>query len=151
MSLKSILMAIFPFLFSAIEREFNKLPKEEQDQLIQGGQFGQIIKTSLTDGYDAIITDAGKIGIDATTAENLLTALAKKMNISVTSGRDFIDKLQAQVNAGLEDSTWDALWTTVSGQLSIIIAGGTVSWPVLALGIIQFVYQKFVQPKQAAA
>lgn len=148
MSLKTFLEGLFPFLFNAIEREFDKLPKSEQDQLIQSGQFGQIIKTELSNGYHAILTEATKIGIDGDTANSLLIALGGKIGITATTGSDVIDRLQTQVNAGLQDSSWDALWTTVSGQLAIIIGGGAISWPTLALGLIEFVYTKFVKPKE---
>ncbi|QTE37462.1 hypothetical protein J3L18_30930 [Mucilaginibacter gossypii] len=145
MSLKSILESIFPFLFNAVERFFDKLPKDQQQSLIQAGQFGQIIKKFLTEGYQAIIDEAGKIGIDSMTADKLLNDLGGKLGLTVKDGADLIDQLQAKVNAGLQDSAWDNLWTSVSGQLSIIIAGGAINWPTLALGLVEFVYQKFIK------
>ena len=147
MSLKSIIESIFPFLFNAVERFFDKLPKDQQQALIQAGQFGQVIKKFLNDGYQAIIDESEKLGIDSMTADKLLNDLGGKLGLTVKDGADLIDQLQAKVNAGLQDSAWDNLWTSVSGQLAIIIAGGTINWPTLALGLIEFVYRKFVQPK----
>ena len=60
-------MKVLPFLFSAIEREFDNLKQEDKDALIQAGKFGQIIKEELHNGYDAIIhaaaTQLGLIGV----------------------------------------------------------------------------------------
>ena len=148
MSLKTFFEKLFPFLFDAIEREFDKLPQSEKDALVQSGQFGQIIKTELHNGYDAIVTAASqKIGLDKATVDNLLTSLAAKFKIDVNAPNELVDKLQEQVNKGLDDSAWDALWTTVSGQLAVILGGGAVSWPTLALGLVEFVYNKFVKGK----
>jgi hypothetical protein len=148
MSLKTFLEKLLPFLFDAVERAYDQLPQAQKDALVKSGQFGQIIKTELTAGYAAIVKAASdKLNLSPTEVDSLLLALAKEMSINTTAPSAVIDYLQAKVNAGLTDSGWDSLWTTVSGQLAIIVAGGSVSWPTLALGLIEFVYQKFIKPK----
>ncbi|ASU34431.1 hypothetical protein [Mucilaginibacter xinganensis] len=148
MSLKTFLEKLLPFLFNAVERAYDQLPQSEKDALVKSGQFGQIIKTELTNGYNAIVkVSADKLGLKPAEVDLLLTSLAKEMSINISKPSDIIDALQSKVNAGLTNSGWDSLWTTISGQLAIIVTGGSVSWPTLALGLIEFVYQKFIQPK----
>lgn len=148
MSLKTLLEKILPFLFSAVEREFDKLPSDQKASLINQGQFGQIIKTELMNGYDAIVkVAADKLDYTEEQVSDLVTALAKKFGVPINAPNEFIDHLQNEVNDSMEDSAWDALWTNVSGQLMIIAGGGAISWPALAFGLIQFVYQRYIQPK----
>jgi hypothetical protein len=152
MSLKTFFMHILPFLFDSVEKEFEKLPDDEKTNLIAAGQFGQIIKTELDKGYDAIVTEAStELGWTNEQTDTALDALATKLGVTdpVNKAKAVVDHLQAEVNKGLEDSSWDALWTVVSGQLSIILGGGKVSWPVVAMGVVEFVYRKYVNPKAA--
>lgn len=152
MSLKTFFEKVFPFLFNAVERAYDGLTQAQKNALLLGGQFGQLLKTCLTEGYSALVDKAAsELNLTQAQVDDLLTALAKKLNINISAPSELIDKLQAQVNAGMEDSSWDALWTTVSGQLAIIIGGGAINWPTLALGLLEFVYQKFIQPKLKTA
>lgn len=149
MSFKTFIEGIFPFLFDAIKREFDALPDDEQKALIQAGQFGQIIKTELNNGYHGIVTVAGQeLGLQPEQVDQLLIDLAKKLNIDLVAltnkPEEFINKLQSLVNKGMEDSAWDNLWHSVSSQLAIIISGGKFNWAQLAIGLIQFVFEKFV-------
>ena len=148
MSLKTFLEKILPFLFNAVEKEFDNLPKGEQDALINEGQFGQIIKTEFSKGYAAVEALAvSKLGMTPDGVNTSLIALAKKLSIPATTGAEFITGLQAKVTTIVEDSEWDSFWHNVSGQLMIIAGGGTISWPTLAMGLIQLIYDKFVKPK----
>lgn len=138
-------MKVLPFLFPAVKREFENLPKEQQNGLIQAGQFAQIIKDHLHDGYDAIIHAAAtQLGITDQEANHILTELAKKLGVDTGTPEKLIDKLQSIVNKGLENSVWDNLWHSISGQLAIILSGGELDWGHVALGLIQFVYTEFV-------
>ena len=148
MSLKTFLEKILPFLFNAVEKEFDNLPKGEQDALINEGQFGQIIKTEFSKGYAAVEALAvSKLGMTPDGVNTSLIALAKKLSIPATTGAEFITGLQSKVTTIVEDSEWDSFWHNVSGQLMIIAGGGTISWPTLAMGLIQLIYDKFVKPK----
>lgn len=139
-------MSVLPFLFSAIEKQYEKLPQDQKDAILKAGQFSQILKSSLSDGYAVIrIKESDALGITIEQVDTYTLALAKEMNIDITAPGQLIDKLQAKVSAGLTDSSWDSLWTTVSGQLAIVMGGGSLSWPTLALGLIEFVYRKYVK------
>lgn len=148
MSIKTIFEKLLPFLFTAAERMYDGLPQAQKEALLKSGQFGQVLKTELANGYAAVSAVATKqLGLTSAQVDALVTSLAAEMNIYITQPSDLIDILQAKVNAGMTDSSWDSLWTTVSGQLAIVLTGGTISWPVLALGLLEFVYQKLIKPK----
>lgn len=141
-------MDIFPFLFNAMERFYEQLPQESKNALLESGQFSEILKQMYTEGYDAFVTETStKLGLTKETIDSLLLGLAKKLNIDIDAPNQLFDKLQALVNKGLEDSAWDNLWHSVASQLTIIISGGRFNWASLAMGIVQFVYEKFIQKK----
>ena len=146
LKLRAILLSILPFLFSAVERFFEKLPDKSKDALLKAGQFSQILKQAYAEGYEAFVDRvASELGMNQDAIDELLLALAKKMNIDIDAPNELFDRLQALVDRGLEDSSWDALWSTVNGQLSIILSGGRFNWATLFMGVIQFVYEKFIR------
>lgn len=147
-SIRTSLEKLFPFLFNAIEREWDNLPQVDKDALLKAGQFGQIVKLELSNGYDAIVKAAAdELGMNIDQVNQLIVELEKKLNIDAHSPQDFIDKLQAYVNKGLEDSAWDNLFHSITSQLAIILSGGKFDWSTLALGLVQFVYEKFIAKK----
>jgi len=147
-SLLNFFSGLYHKLLGDLESDFNDLPKDEQDALIKGGQFGEIVKQNFRNGYHAVLADASHVlGLSEAQADELLVALGKKLGINSQYGFATIDYLQSEFNKGLEDSSWDALWTTVSGQLQIILGGGKVNWVTVAIGLTEFVYQKFVKGK----
>lgn len=149
-SLGLFFAGLYHAILNDLEHRFNQLPDEEQKALIEGGQFGQLIKSGLDDGVEAIEKKAADLL--GWTPEQIQTAwqgLASKLGLPGTSdfGNNVIDHLQSEVDSILEDSAWDALWTTVSGQLQIVLGGGKINWVIVASGFTEFVYVKFVKGK----
>lgn len=141
-----ILKDIFPFLRSAMEKFWDSLPDKTKEALIDAGQFGQILKTKYAEGYEAFIQAvADKLNIDKAAADKMLLDLAGKLGIDVNAPEQLFDELQAKVDKLLDDSAWDNLWHSVTGQLQIIFTGGRMNWAQLAMGVIQFVYEKFIK------
>lgn len=105
MSLKSILMDIFPFLFKAVERYYDDLPQPAKDALLQSGKFAQILKQMYADGYDAFVQKvSAELGMSQDEIDMLLMSLAKKLSIDIDAPNQLFDKLQAAIDKGLEDS-----------------------------------------------
>lgn len=141
-----ILKDIFPFLRSAMEKFWDSLPDKTKEALIDAGQFGQILKTKYAEGYEAFIQAvADKLNIDKAAADKMLLDLAGKLGIDVNAPEQLFDELQAKVDKLLDDSAWDNLWHSVTGQLQIIFTGGRMNWAQLAMGVIQFVYERFIK------
>lgn len=140
-------MAILPFLFSAIEREWNKLPEKTKEVMIQSGQFGQLLKQYYKSGYDEFLKVIEKeLGLSKETTDEMLRGLAKKMGWDIDAPAELFDRLQEKIDSILEDSTWDNLWTSIAGQLHLLFTEGRVNWGQLMMGLVQFVYEKFIKP-----
>lgn len=141
-----ILKDIFPFLRNAMEKFWDTLPDKTKEALIDAGHFGQILKMKYAEGYEAFVTAiSDKLGMDRTATDAMLMNLAGKLGIDIKSPEQLFDALQDKVNAILDDSAWDNLWHSVTGQLQIIFTGGRMNWAQLAMGVIQFVYDKFIK------
>lgn len=148
MKLLDILKDIFPFLRNAMEKFWDSLPDKTKEALIDAGQFGQILKMKYAEGYDAFVKAvAEKLGMDQAACDAMLLNLAGKLGIDVKAPEQLFDALQEKVNKILDDSAWDNLWHSVTGQLQIIFTGGRMNWAQLAMGVIQFVYDKFIKAK----
>lgn len=132
-------------MFSAAEKFWEQLPDKSKEALINAGQFGQLLKMGYAKGYDAFILKASnELGLSTDQVNEMLLALAKKLNIDINAPNQLFDKLQGIVDKGLEDSAWDNLWHSVSSQLAILFSGGRFNWSDLAMGLIEFVYKKFI-------
>ena len=148
MKLIDILKDIFPFLRSAMEKFWDSLPEKTKEALIDAGQFGQILKAKYEEGYHAFVAAVSdKLGIDQATTDTMLLNLAGKLGIDIKAPEQLFDELQAKIDKILDDSGWDNLWHSVTGQLQIIFTGGRMNWAQLAMGVIQFVYEKFINKK----
>ncbi len=145
--LKDILMTILPFLFSAIEREWKKLPEKTKEVMIESAKIGQLLKTSYKMGYDACVKlIAEQFGMTNEEVDKMLMTLANLMGFDINTPYEFFDRLELEAAKRVENSSWDSLWTTLQGQLHVIRTEGRMKWPQLAMGLIQFVFEKFILP-----
>lgn len=150
MSLKTILEKVFPFLFSEVTKAWDSLPSDQQSALINSGQIGQILKEELSNGAAAVLNAIEqKTGIPEATAEQSLLALAGHLGYSVTTVTDFIDQLQAKINAGLSDPDWDALWAGITGTAIAIFSDNIPAAITAGVGLLgalgKLIYDKFIK------
>jgi hypothetical protein len=146
MSFKTVVEKILPFMFSKLTLIWDELSQEEKDALIKSGQIGQILKEQLANGEAAVVNAISeKLGLTPDEVNKTLLALAKAMRYNVDTVSEFIDLLQAKINAGLEDNEWDELWEMVSGTLMAVASGSPINWVGLIAGIGKFVYDTFIK------
>jgi hypothetical protein len=146
MSIKSILEKLLPFLFSAAQKEYDKLNKESQTGLLHGLNIGQIIKENL----DAAETDivniiVAKTGLDADEVGAALQEIGD--HYGITDG-SIITYLQTELKAAQNVLKWKGILNTFANIAAIVLSGGSLTWEKLAMGLLQFAYEKFVKPKQ---
>ncbi len=135
-------------MYSKLTLVWDSLTQEEKDALIKSGQIGQILKEELANGEAAVVNAISeKLGLTPEEVNTTLLALAKAMGYNAATVTEFIDQLQAKINAGLQDSEWDELWETVTGTLMALESGSPVNWIGLIVGIGKFVYDTFLKKK----
>ena len=138
-----------PFLKNALERFFDSLPEQAKKALKDSGKIAQVLKETYASGYEAfLVAIKDALNLDKEETDKIIMDLAKKLNIDVNAPNEFFDKLQEHINKIKEDSAWDGLWNSVATQLSILLSGGRFDFKALALGIVQWVFEKFVQKKK---
>lgn len=149
MSLGSILESIgsfFSHLFSGVENGFEKLPKEQQDAIIQGANISQIIKDGYKDGEGAIVnTIATKLNISTDVATGVVLQVGKDLGIDTSKVQDVLDRIADTVQAGITDNAWNGLWQNVAKFAASWMSTGSVNWITLSMGVIEFALQKFVK------
>jgi hypothetical protein len=149
MNILNILKSIGLFLsfwMTAAEKEFKKLPPDVQAALIEQGKFGQIVKKEYGRGVEAIKATAfNSLGMPPEVSGKILDELAAKFQLS--DAGEFVDHVRETISNELDNSAWDSLWTVVTGQLQIIATDGKLNWATLAIGLTEFVYQRFIKGK----
>lgn len=124
-------------LFESTQDEFNKLPKEQQDAILQGVQVSQIIKDGVGKAESEIIQlVSDKLGISHDIATGLFAQLSADLKVDqVVSG--VADKIEA----GLTDLAHNALFDNIAKFAASFLGAGQVNWLTLALGVIEYAYQ----------
>ena len=148
MSFKSILQAIFPFLFSALRREFDSRPEEDRMALINGSLFGQVLKDYSKQGYDAVVKAAFNVlGWPKETVDEVLMMLAQKKGVVIPSPERFIEWIHGQELFLLDNSAYDDFFSSLAGQVAIILSKEKLDWTVIAVGLLEFAYRHSVKGK----
>ena len=146
MSLKTLLEKILPFLFTAAEKQWDALTKEQQAAILNGsGGFAQIIKNNLDLGeveLKQLISEKTGLPLDVVNAT--FDAIAKELNVSSDTVVVFI---QASLKEAENTLNWNGLLTTIGSIAAIVLSGGSITWESLLMGLLQFAYKKFVQGK----
>lgn len=145
--LGNLLKVVLPFLRSAAEKAFKKLPKEQQQQLIQVSKMVEIIKQMQGKSQDEIIQKITELlGIDKATIVNAVLAYYEQKGIagfSLAGGTLFKpiwDDAKKRTETGLK-----SLWSGISNIVSSTIA--EIDWQLLLMGVGEFVYRSFVKGK----
>lgn len=149
MSLKSLIQAIghfFEQLFSNTKADFNNLPKNQQDAIIQGVNVSQIIKDGYSKGKDYVIAQiAEKTGVSTDVATAVILAVGKDLGIDTGNVDDVLSHFADKIQAGITDNNWNALWQDVAQFAASWLATGKLNWVTLSLGVIEFAFQHFVK------
>jgi hypothetical protein len=144
MSLKSILIKLLPFLYSAAEKLWEKTPREQQEQAITTVAFTQSIKDYLTTTAPTvrnIIIANTKLPADVVDAS--LSALGTVNQLSDTSPLAVIEWAQKKASSGLTDLGWNQHWDNIAKALAVIISGNKIDWLSLMLGLVQIALEIF--------
>jgi hypothetical protein len=136
-SIFGTLWGLIKGLFESTQDAFNRLPKEQQDAILQGVQVSQIIKDSVGKAEsDVIQLAADKLGISHDIATGLFAQLSADLKVDqVVAG--VADKIEA----GLTDLAHNALFENIAKFATSFLGAGQVSWITLALGVVEYAYQ----------
>lgn len=146
--LLGILKTVLPFLRTAAEKAFKKLPKDKQDELKLISKIVQIIKVGWADD---------KVNVD-TTIQNILkeTGLTeadlfryiaqywKEKGITISNLKEGIAKIWQDASKRTETGL-KSLWIGISNIVSSTVA--EIDWQLLLMGVGEFVYRAFIKGK----
>jgi hypothetical protein len=146
MSLKTFLQKIFPFLFKAMQRSWNKLPKDQQDAIVKSGKIGQLIKTNLDIAGSKLITlIALETGLSEVTVGEILINLSKKFGNDTAYADSAAVYLQRKLMQASSDEEWNGLLTIILNAGATLLTGGALQWAQIAIGLGEWAYQKFIK------
>lgn len=142
--LGQLLKVLLPFLMTAAEKAFKKLPKEKQGQLIAISKLVEVVKKSEGLSTGEIFKLIEKhTGLDADTATQYLIQYLYEKGISVKDVSPFQliwDDAIERTETGLK-----SLWSGISNIVSSTVA--EIDWELLLMGVGEFVYRSFVKGK----
>lgn len=140
-------------LFESTADEFNKLPKEQQDAILNGTQVSQIIKDNIGRSETYVIdVISSRLNISHDIAQGLFDQLSKDLGFTSVLG-GIADK----IGQGITDLAHNALFDNIAKFAAVFLGAGSVSWITLALGTIEYAYQllkgtdKLIKPINTAA
>lgn len=137
---------IISHLLHGAQNAFNNLPKEQQDAIISGVNVSEILKTSASQGEAAVVKlVADKIGMSTDVATGLILNIGKDLGIDANSVQDVLDHIADKAQSAVTDNSWNALWQDIAKFAASWLSTGSLNWVTLALGVIEFAFQKFVK------
>lgn len=140
----------FAHLVTGAKNAFDELPKQQQDDIVNGVNISQILKEGYTDGKDAVLTAIEtKLNIAPDVAEQLLLVALKDVNINEPDLQAGFDKLAERIQAGVTDNHWNDLWKTIAKSAAQWLSQGSLDWISLGMGLVEFALQHFFKAKQA--
>ncbi len=145
MSLKTFLEKLLPFLYNAAERAFDDLEAEAQKDGINGSKIAQVIKNNL-DADETTVTAliAQETGMDAVDVGAALQQIGE--HYGITDG-SIITYLQGELKKASGTLNWNGLVKTFGDIGAIVLSKGKITWETLALGVGQYIYDKYIKPK----
>jgi len=145
MSLKSILESLFPFLFSAAAKTFDKLEDAAKEAGINGSLLSQIIKDNLDAAEEDIRKQFIKLtGLDEITVASVFEQIGEKYGISDGT---IISYLQSLFKSAVSDEKFNSIANEVGVIAGIVLSGGKLTWLSLLAGLAEYIYRKFVKGK----
>ncbi|MEB0262287.1 hypothetical protein [Mucilaginibacter sp. 10I4] len=149
MSLAKLIQSIghfFANLFAHTKEDFNNLPKDQQDAIIQGVNLSQLIKDGYKEGEAALVANvAAKLNISTDVAKGLILYTLKSLGINVTVIQDGLNQLADRIQAGITDEGWNGLWQVAAQSAASWLSTGSLNWITLGLGVVEFVVQHFLK------
>lgn len=146
--LLSFLESVFPFLMGALRKSWNSLSNTQQDALVNSGMIGQFLKNNLTMlGTDLVNVIAKNTTLSPDQVTNTLIALAAAFGFTGNDLNQAVSYLQSKLQNASSDKEWNGLLNILLNTGATILSGGALDWVHVALGLGEWVYQQFVQPK----
>jgi aspartyl aminopeptidase len=145
--LLEIIKDLLPFLKSAAERAFEKLPTQEQDQVKAVSTAVQVVKLafeqkkSVTETVDLLLQTEG---VDKANVEAQLIAYVKQKGEEAGSLQEAVSVIFADATTRTETGL-KALWTEASQTISHLVAN--IDWGNLLFLAVQEAYEAFVKGK----
>ncbi len=147
-TLFALLKVVLPFLRTAAEKAFKKLPKEKQDELKLISRIVQIVKIGWEDPKINVDNTIKAIMLETGLTEaDLFKYIAqywKEKGITIGALKEGIAKIW-QDAATRSETGLKSLWSGLSNIVSSTVA--EIDWELLLMGVGEFVYRSFVRGK----
>lgn len=145
--LLEIIKDLLPFLKSAAERAFEKLPTQEQNQVKAVSTAVQVVKLAF-EKKKSVTETVGLLlqtqGVDKANVEAQLIAYVKQKGEEAGSLQEAVIVIFADATTRTETGLKD-LWTSISQTVSHIVAN--IDWGNLLFLAVQEAYEAFVKGK----
>lgn len=143
-----ILESVFPFLFGALKKSWDNLTTAQQQALVNSGMIGQFLKNNLTMlGTDLVNVIAKNTTLTPDQVTSTLIALAGTFGFTGNDLNQAVTFLQSKLQNASSDKEWNGLLNIILNAGATILSGGALDWVHVALGLGEWVYQQFIQPK----
>ena len=144
-TLLGLLKVVLPFLRTAAEKAFKKLPKEKQDELIAISKMVEIIKQMHGKKQSEIISKITELlGIDEPTIVNYILSYYEQKGIVNFTVDNIFQPIWTDIYKSTETGL-KSLWSGISNIISSTVA--EIDWQLLLMGVGEFVYRTFVKGK----
>ncbi len=144
-TLLGLLKAVLPFLRTAAEKAFKKLPKEKQDELIAISKMVEIIKQLKGKDTDEVFAKISELtGLDKASIVDALIAYYQQKGIVRFGIKDIFEPIWNDA-AHRTETGLKSLWSGISNIISSTVA--EIDWQLLLMGVGEFVYRTFVKGK----
>ena len=146
MSILNIIKFLLPFLMSAAEKSFKKLPKEKQDQLVNISKLVEIIKIMRgKSGEDILKNIISQTGLTEKEVINYFSLYAKEKDaVPIPDFSDVLlfvwDNMDKQGTTGIK-----GFFSDIVNTLGVLVAG--IDWRALVLGVSEVAFRNYVKGK----
>jgi len=136
----------FVHIFNGAKNGFEAMPQAQQQEVIQGVNIAQVIKTGYSKGADYIVNEISNVThVSPDVATTAIIAIAKDSGVNVDSVQAYLDHIADKIHAGITDNHWNNLWESVAKFAASFLSDGKLHWEVLGLGVIQYALQAIIK------
>lgn len=145
-ALVALIGAFFETLFRTTQKAFNKLPKEQQDAIIQGVNLSQLIKENYDRGEAYLVKKVSlELKISEDVARGLILHVLNSVGINVTDIKIGLPAFVNRMQNTTTDDGHNSLFEAIAKIGASWLATGALNWVTLGLGVVEYAYQRYVK------
>jgi hypothetical protein len=136
---------LLPFLMDAAEKAYYTLPNDQQEAIKRASIIAQVVKHGFenkTPVEQIIVNLLQQLNVTRDTLNDIFTTYWQQKGQDVSGTTEGIQLLLADASLRTETGL-KSLWNGFVNVVSTVVAN--VDWSVLLLGVVEFVYKRFVK------